>query len=74
MFEKSLDKIVEATDTAAIRQTVVTLCRAVLFKAIKQPQKCSQNRFRKIAETAIHLVFKQSQTKKQNILLLTPST
>ena len=74
MFEKSLDKIVEATDTAAIRQTVVTLCRAVLFKAIKQPQKCSQNRFRKIAETAIHLVFKQSQTKKQNILLFTPST
>ena len=58
MFEKSLDKIVEAIDTAAIRQTVVTLCRAVLFKAIKQPQKCSQNRFRKIAETAIHLVFK----------------
>ena len=49
----------------------MTLCRAVSFKAIKQPQKCRQNRFRKIAGTAIHIESKQSQTKKQNILLFT---
>ena len=52
-------------DTAAARQTVVTLCHAVLFKAIKQPEKCHQNRFCKIAETAIQIESKQSQTKKQ---------
>ena len=42
-------------DTAAARQTVVALCHAVLFKAIKQPEKCHQNRFCKIAETAIQI-------------------
>ena len=47
-------KIVETIDTAAVRQTLVTLCRAVSFKAIKQPRKCRQNRLGKIAETAIH--------------------
>ena len=57
--------IVEMIDTAAARQTVVTLCHAVLFKAIKQPEKCHQNRFCKIAETAIQIESKQSQTKKQ---------
>ena len=53
-------KIVEMTDTAAARQTVVTLCCAVSFKAIKQPQKCRQNRFHEIIETAIHTECKQS--------------
>ena len=33
-------KIVETIDTAAVRQTVVTMCRAVSFKAMKQPKKC----------------------------------
>ena len=63
-------KIVEMIDTANARWTVVTLCLAVLFKAIKQLQKCLQNSFCKIAETAIHTESKQ----KQNILLFTPST
>ena len=61
-------KIVETIDETAARQTVVTLCRAVLFKAIKQPTKYRQNTFHKIAETAMRAESKQSQTKK-NILL-----
>ena len=58
-------KIVETIDTTAARQTVVPLCRAVLLKATKQPQKCRQSRFRKVAETAIHIESKQSQTKNK---------
>ena len=63
-------KIVETIDTAAARQTALTLCRAVLFKAIKQPQRCHQNRFRKIAATAVDTVSKQSQTNKISYCLL----
>ena len=49
-------KIVEIIDPAAVPQTVVTLCRAVLFEAIKHPQKSRQNRFRH-----------KQPNKKQNI-------
>ena len=35
-------KIVETIDTTAVWQAVVTLYRAVSFKAIKQPKKCRQ--------------------------------
>ena len=45
-------KIVETIDPAAVRQTVVTLRRVVLFKAIKR----RQNRFRN-----------KKANKKQNI-------
>ena len=58
-------KIVEKIDTAAARQIVMTLCRAVSFKAIKQSKKFCQNRFCKIVETAIHTDSKQSQTKNK---------
>ena len=56
-------KIVEKIDTAAARQIVVTLCRPVSFKAIKQSKIFFQNRFRKIAETATRTESNQSQTK-----------
>ena len=62
-------KIFETIDTAAVQQTVVKFCRAVLFRAIKTPQKCCQYRFHIIAETEIHTESKQSQKK-----LLTTST
>ena len=58
-------KIIEKIDTTAAQQTVVMFFRAILFKAIKQPQKCRQNRFCKIAEKAIHIESKQSQTKNK---------
>ena len=67
-------KIVETIDSAAAWQTVVTLCCAILFKVTKQPQKCRQNRLRKLAETAIHTELQTKPNKKQNILLFTPST
>ena len=41
------------------------MCCAVSFKARKQSQKCCQNRFYKVAETAIHTEAKQSQTKSK---------
>ena len=50
---------------AAARQTVLTLRRAVLLKAIKQLQKCCQNRFHKIAEIATNIESKQSETKNK---------
>ena len=50
---------------AAARQTVLKLRRAVLLKAIKQLQKCRQNRFHKIAEIAINIESKQSETKNK---------
>ena len=52
-------------DLAAVQQTVVRLCCVVLSKAIKQSSKCCQNRFRKIAENAIHTKSKQSQSKNK---------
>ena len=58
-------KTVETIDMAVVQQTVVTLCCTILFKAIKQPQKCLQNRFHKIAETEINTESKQIQTKNK---------
>ena len=58
-------KTVEIIDMAAARQTVLTLRRAVLLKAIKQLQKCCQNRFHKIAEIATNIESKQSETKNK---------
>ena len=63
-------KIVETTDAAAARQTVVTLYGVVSFKAKKQSQKCRQIRFRKVAETAVET----KSNKKQNILLFSFTT
>ena len=37
-------KFLEMTDTAAVWQTIVTLCCAVLFEAINNPPKCDENR------------------------------
>lgn len=51
-------KFIETIDTVAFPQNVVTLCRAVSFKVIN-PQKYRQNRFPKIAETAIHCESKE---------------
>lgn len=64
---------VEIVD-AAVWQTIKVLCCAVSFKAIQPLQKCCKNRFCRIAETAIQTESKQCQTKKQNILIFTPST
>ena len=58
-------KVVETIDMAVVQQTIVTLCCAILFKAIKQPQKCLQNRFHKFAETEINTESKQIQTKNK---------
>ena len=52
-------KFIETIDTVAFPQNVVTLCRAVSFKVINNPQKYRQNGFPKIAETAIHCESKQ---------------
>ena len=65
-------KFAETIDTIAVRQTVVTWCRAVLFRAIKQQQKSRQNRFRKLAKAIIHTETRPN--KKQKILLFAPST
>ena len=43
----------------------MTLRRAASSTAVKQPQKCRQNRFRKIAEIEIHTESKQSQIKNK---------
>ena len=54
--------------TAAVRQTVVTLRRAASSTAVKQPQKCRQNRFRKIAEIENTHRVQTKPNKKQSIL------
>ena len=63
-------KIVETIDETAARQTAVTLCRAVLFKAIKQPTKYRQNTFRKTAEAATRRVQTKPNKKKYPTILL----
>ena len=63
-------KIVETIDTAAAQKTVVTLCRAVLFKAIKQSKnaaKIDSVKLQKQQYTPSLNKWKQKKKKKKKI-------
>ena len=58
--------------TAAVRETLVTLCCTALFKAKKEPTKMPSKKKKKIRNSNTHRVQTKLQ-KAKNILLFTPS-